>query len=401
MLDNDGKKIIKNLEWNDKTRFLFEIGKFQEIQEWQNVDIQIMKCWKRNHQIYWKFSVNEQTLDDVVNNFYQNKRWVDIAIDENHEPEHKALWWVRQVYKKAQDNLFATIELTKKWAEVLSQWLYKYFSPEIARKRTDEESWENYKNLLIGGAFTNRPFFKNMTWLMASEVSEDDKNNLYILPFNEKKEMNKFKELLEKLSKETKISAEKFSELKKCFSELPVEEQTEEAKTQVSEVEAKVEKADEKKADEDKGDNEDKKEYSEKVVISKQEFSEFKNLASIVSRLTADARKREVADKVANMQFSESNKESVILPKHKDKVVEFACKLSEEQAEKFFEIIKDFKNIAEKFEENWTDKSDTGEFADKKMQDKVMEMANKFMKDDKMDPGEAYKKAMKACGMNK
>jgi hypothetical protein len=180
---------------------------------------------------------------------------------------------------------------------------------------------------------------------MASEVAEDNQN-IYLLSFNENPKMEKFKKLFDELSKETKISAEKFSELQKCFSELPVDEQTDEVKTQVSEVEAKVEKADDNKGDDNKGDDNDNKEYGEKVVISKQEFSEFKNLASIVSKLTTEARRRDVAEKVTNMQFSEKNKESIILPKHKDKLVEFACSLSETQADKFFEIIKDFKNLA-------------------------------------------------------
>jgi hypothetical protein len=35
------------------------------------------------------------------------------------------------------------------------------------------------------------------------------------------------------------------------------------------------------------------------------------------------------------------------------------------------------------------------------METKVKELAEKYMKDNKMDAGEAYKKAMKECNMNK
>ena len=46
--------------------------------------------------------------------------------------------------------------------------------------------------------------------------------------------------------------------------------------------------------------------------------------------------------------------------------------------------------------------SDSQAFAEsKKEQDKVKEMAEKFMKDDNMNPAEAYKKAMKACNVKK
>jgi hypothetical protein len=45
-----------------------------------------------------------------------------LAVDENHEQNHKALWWFQELYQKGKTSLFAKIELTKKGAELLTEW---------------------------------------------------------------------------------------------------------------------------------------------------------------------------------------------------------------------------------------------------------------------------------------
>ena len=133
------------------------------------VQIQIMRSGKWSHPMYGEINITPEVLTDVKKNFDEQARGIDLAVDENHESNHKALGWFRELTKKGKDSLFATIELTKKGAELLSEGAYKYFSPEIVFNKQDEESGKSIKNLLIGGAFTNRPFFKAMQPLLASE----------------------------------------------------------------------------------------------------------------------------------------------------------------------------------------------------------------------------------------
>lgn len=45
------------------------------------------------------------------------------------------------------------------------------------------------------------------------------------------------------------------------------------------------------------------------------------------------------------MLFSESNKSSVILPKSKNEIVNFALSLSEQQSEKFFSILGNLQKV--------------------------------------------------------
>jgi hypothetical protein len=106
---------------------------------------------------------------------------------------------------------------------------------------------------------------------------------------------------------------------------------------------------DEKKEDEDKKEvvvekveaNEDKA-----ITISASEYSEFKDMAKSLSKLTRQARKRDLEDKVKSMSFSDTVKESIILPKSTNNIVDFALSLSEPQAENFLSIIENLQKLS-------------------------------------------------------
>lgn len=84
--------------------------------------------------------MDAKVLKEVKQNFDNNERGIELAVDENHEGNHKALAWYRKLTIKGKDALFATVELTKKGAELLTEGAYKYFSPEIVFKKIDEET---------------------------------------------------------------------------------------------------------------------------------------------------------------------------------------------------------------------------------------------------------------------
>lgn len=117
-----------------------DLGEFKEVKEGDKVQIQIMRTGKWKHPMYGEVIITPQTINDVVENFNSNTRGIDIAVDENHEENHKALGWFRELKKQGKDALNATIELTKMGAELINQGAYKYFSPEIAFNKRDEET---------------------------------------------------------------------------------------------------------------------------------------------------------------------------------------------------------------------------------------------------------------------
>ncbi len=356
-----------------------EFAEQREFQEGDTVDIQIMRVGKWNHALYGKVEVSENTLTDVVKNFKEDKRGIELAVDENHEPNHKALAWFKNVYKRGKEEVFATLELTKRGAELLTEGAYKYFSPEIIFKKQDEESGSLVKNLLVGGAFTNRPFFKRMTPLMANEdgATVDHQNSIVIFT-NSHDTMKGFMEKLSALNSKESITTEEFNELKASYETL--EEAHKESYSElVSEMEAKVglfaeegeeeapaeEKAEEPKEEEAKEEapeaeaEEEKEEEAEEPAaeeeapeavevaateeVSSAEFNEMKSQVRAMQKELAQKNRAlrfsENEQKTRGFVFSESNKEGVLAPAMINKVAAFATNLSEKDATEFFSIL--------------------------------------------------------------
>lgn len=378
---NQSVWFFESLEFKDKV-----------LKAWDKVKIQIMREWTWNHPVYWEVKVTKKTLTDVIKNFNSRERGIDLAVDENHEPNHKALWWFKELFQEGKKTLFATIELTKKGASLINEGAYKYFSPEIVFRKQDEETWKQINNLLVGWAFTNRPFFKAMKPLLASESGvapndnewEFEENHNAFLIFNNPT-MNKFLQLLAKFSQLTEFSADKIEELKTSFSELSEDEKTPELEKTFNDA---IEKADEgwegegewdasedknKGADEwegewaweGEGSNDEGAGWTETPVVKANEdwtniiqmsewaYELLKKNAASAAKLVKEAKFREVTDKVGWLVFSESNKVWIALPKSKNKITAFASLLSDKQMAEFFSIMETLQTVAAS--EMWTD----------------------------------------------
>lgn len=235
--------------------------------------------------------------------------------------------------------------------------------------------------MLIGGAFTNRPFFKAMQPLLASEngmnvVSNGHQNNSngtvsnsedYILAFNSTSSMNKFLQLVAKFSELVKISKEDKTELEQAFSEIPAGETNEEMKQMVADIcskfsedgddaeqgqegaegEGNGDDAGEDGADDQGSDSDDAavtaSEGDEEVTIKASELNALRENAVNAAKA---ARTSAITAKVNSLKFSESNKIGIVLPKKAQDVVNFALLLNDKQAEKFFSIVESFQTIA-------------------------------------------------------
>ena len=373
--------------YSEKMVLYSEIFVDKKLVDGDVVDIQIMKIWKRNHPTYGKFEITKATLDEIKSNFDTRERWIDLAVDENHEPDHKALGRYKKIYKVGEDALYATIKLTQQWAELLTKGLYKYFSPEIVWEKKDEESWKKIKNLLIWGAFTNRPFFKGMQPLMASEVADSQSQNIY---FFNTKPMIELLKLLSQFEWKKSITKAEFSTLQESYWKLTDEEKTEEIKKyfedlpeMVEKEEGKVEEpveapADDKgvegedKVQDESGEQEKTLEANEKwqVSIPFNEYESLKKVGAENAKLIRAVRERKVADKANEFQFSEDTSKGMVLPKNVKDVVNFALSLSEAQEVKFFELLWKMRaDVTEKFKELW---KEWWEFGEKEYDDKVM-----------------------------
>lgn len=416
----------------DIARFFHEFAEQKTFSAGDMVEVQIMRIWKRNHPSYWEIEVTADTLAEVKYNFDTNKRWIDLAVDENHEDNHKALWWFREL-SIVDDGLFAKIELTKMGADLLTQGAYKYFSPEIIMKKVDEETWEVVTNLLVGGAFTNRPFFKLMDAIMANEsgVSNQQQRNdgNYIYLYKDTKTMNKFMEVIAKLANKDQLTKAEFSEAEQAFNNMTDAEKTSkvvamfgrlsekfnEEVAEEAQEEVAAESSDETVADEaaeteewsDEAAETDEAEEAQEeasdeaaetiaaseksVVVKASEYETLKAMSKEHAKLVQEAKVVKMTESVDKLCFSETNNKGKILPKNKKAIVDFAASLSEQAAKKFFEILESFDVIdPAKFNEQGSGKSEKFSSKEEALTAKTAEYVKSGMK-----YSEAFRKASK------
>jgi len=250
-------------------------------------------------------------------------------------------------------------------------------------KKVDEESGEVITNLLIGGAFTNRPFFKMMDPIKANESSEasnqqqDKGNNAtnHIYLYNANKHMNKFLKLAKQFGAKEVITKDELTQVEAAFAEMSdddkanlktkavydtvcakfnEEETAEEAKAEevveeTKEEEAKAEETAE--TEEAKGDETvaeevvEASEAKDTVAIKASEYESLKAMQTNHNKLLHEAKVNKTKEKVSEFAFSEVTKKGVILPKDKDAVVDFAAGLSDSMQAKFFEILKNISSV--------------------------------------------------------
>lgn len=135
--------------------------------------VEIMRTGQWEHPLYGPISIMESDLDGFIANFFANVRGIDIAVDQEHKPEAGAMGWFKKLWKIPRDDegfsLQAEIQWTYQGEQLIRDGIYRYFSPEFTNEWKDPESGRIYKNVLFGGALTNRPFIKNMDPILLSE----------------------------------------------------------------------------------------------------------------------------------------------------------------------------------------------------------------------------------------
>lgn len=348
-----------------------KLGKFTDPQNGDIVTIQIMRIGKRKHPVYGAFEVTAETLQEVIQNFIENKRWLELAVDENHEGNHIALGWIREL--ELQDNdtkLFAKIELTQLGAEKLARGEYKYFSPEIIWQTTDDETGEPITNLLIGWAFTNRPYFKGMQALKYNEDASNSNEDTTFYLFNDVQPMDKLLELLQKL-----LSAETMEQADLETMEAEYADKKGADDAEIAGMYAKVMGKKAQCTDGAGGDNaggepvkkddpavDPKATDDQKVQFTDPEtgkemsvsFAEFKAMQAKLETYAFTEKQKNVSEKLSSVVFSEENKIGMILPKHNNKLVDFAMWLSDAQFATFSEILQGLTTEAQAlFNEEW------------------------------------------------
>jgi phage I-like protein len=126
------------------------------------------------HPVYGEVDLTMERAERLaasVNNRVQDK---DPDIDYDHKAySGEAAGWVKGAETRA-DGLWLLVEWTQEAFDKIKKRAYRYFSPELV------DEWEHplkkvkYKDVLLGGGLTNRPFLKGIVPINMSELVIDE-----------------------------------------------------------------------------------------------------------------------------------------------------------------------------------------------------------------------------------
>jgi phage I-like protein len=312
-------------------------------------DLHVVPTGKWQHPAYGEMEITTADIKEFVQNFKDKVRR-DIPITAGHDNgmnggELPAIGWFREVYDRGVNGLWAYVEWTEDGAKLLQEGAYKYFSPEFYEEYEDPETRQVYHNVLVGGALTNKPYFKEL--------------EAPVLAFSEPGIMNQFNDPMdiktvavkkvEDLSADEKtflrehkeqLSAEQQSAFKSVFDEAGGETDEQKAEREAKEAEdkaaAKQDEAD-KKAEEERQASEKNK--SKVVTMSEAEVTALRKAADDGAKALQKIEASEREALAGKMVFSDTNKNGHFLPKEKEAVVKFLKTLSETQRDQFVNLI--------------------------------------------------------------
>ena len=119
-----------------------------------------------------KLNITKDMLQNMVKNFSERVRGVDLAIDYKHEADDVAAGWIKRLYLLNDDKeLWATVKWTPKGSRILADKEFRYLSADFHLDFKHNETKKTHGPTLFGAGLTNRPVIKDMEPVF--ELSED------------------------------------------------------------------------------------------------------------------------------------------------------------------------------------------------------------------------------------
>lgn len=107
--------------------------------------------------------ITQDILKQMVKNFSENVRGVDLMIDYGHDSEGEAAAWITNLFlNEDETELWAQVDWTEKGQDQILSKNYRYLSADFHTNYKDNETLKEYGHVLFGAGLTNRPFVKNM-----------------------------------------------------------------------------------------------------------------------------------------------------------------------------------------------------------------------------------------------
>jgi phage I-like protein len=135
--------------------------------------IQAMPLGTYNHPVHGEIQITPERILQFASNVKANVRGQDLDIDYDHKAQRSdASGWVKDAEARA-DGLWLFVDWTKEALAKLKEKAYRYFSPEFMDEWENPADKKKYKDVLFGGALTNRPFLKGILPINLSEAFDD------------------------------------------------------------------------------------------------------------------------------------------------------------------------------------------------------------------------------------
>jgi len=318
--------------------------------------IEVLHAGEWEHPQYGMIKITSDDIDKFVNSFNNKARKVDIAVDQEHMPEKGAAGWYKSLKKVMEDGktkLKATIEWTKLGQQLIKDGIFKYFSPEFDFAYEDQESHETYENVLLGGALTNRPYFKSLAPVAFSENLYAGFTSLTNKEGGEEKMLTK-EELKAKLveNAEFVLSDDASDEEKALFEEVKSDIAKEAEGEEEENEEEEEEQEEEGEEEEEESEEEKAKKMSEKFISKADHVKQMNEVKSQMGIVEKKLRFKEVQETVQGYTFSESNPNGTLLPKSAEKATAILMAVNSKVAKMFTEFVGELPAVSKKlFEE--------------------------------------------------
>lgn len=182
------------------------------------------------------FIVNSEILKKLKENFDNNARGIDLAIDYEHNNMGQSAGWIKSIDLDNNDTeLWAFVDWNEEGKEKISKKIFRYLSSEFSMNFKNIETGMEYGPTLFGVALTNRPVVKNMqpvTKLSEASMENEEKKEEVIeveAPIIEEEKKEEI--IVNPIEEENKELKAKLEEVEKQLSEIKEEKKLSERKS--------------------------------------------------------------------------------------------------------------------------------------------------------------------------
>lgn len=124
------------------------------------------------HPIYGTIDITVDRVKNFADGIKNKVRGtVEPSINYVHDNSNVAAGWVKNAEPRS-DGLWLFVEWVKDAAQAIKDKKWRYFSSEFEDEWTDTQG-AKHKDVILGGALTNRPFMKNLVPINLSEGTVD------------------------------------------------------------------------------------------------------------------------------------------------------------------------------------------------------------------------------------